>query len=109
LSTASPLFVIPKICIPHCAATKFIPVIIKAVMVFGKRNLSVIVVVLLTLLLIAIVIWIYDKKMQEANKRMHQSAFSSTSLQTKIKSINIKKINHEKNFPFSVCIAACEN
>ncbi len=41
-------------------------------MVLGKRNLSVIVVVLLALLLIALVIWVYDKKMQETSKQMHR-------------------------------------
>jgi hypothetical protein len=105
LSTTSPLFVIPKTCIPHCATAKFNPAN-KAIMVFGKRTLSVIMVVLLALLLIAIVIWIYDKKMQDTNKRMRQLSVFRNETSNKNQIYKHQKINHENNFPFSLCIAA---
>jgi len=36
-----------------------------------KRNLSIILIILLTLLLIAIVVWLYDKRIEDVEKKMH--------------------------------------
>ena len=47
-----------------------------------KKNLSVLLVVLLALLLIALVVWRYEKRMQELSKRMHPSITLVTKLTT---------------------------
>ena len=44
---------------------------ILSVMNYAKKNLSVIVVILLTLLLIGIVIWVFDKKIETVEKQMN--------------------------------------
>ena len=36
-----------------------------------KRNVSIILIILLALLLIAIVIWVYDKRIENVEKKMH--------------------------------------
>jgi len=47
---------------------------------YAKKNLSIILVILLTLLLIAMVIWVFDKKIKGIeNKKPGQSALIKTS------------------------------
>ncbi len=47
---------------------------------YAKKNLSVILVILLTLLLIAIVIWVFDKKIKSIDKKKSvQSMLIKTS------------------------------
>jgi hypothetical protein len=49
----------------------WLPMEILSVMNYAKKNLSVIVVILLTLLLIAMVIWVFDKKIETVEKQMN--------------------------------------
>jgi len=54
-----------------------------------KKNLSVILIILITLLLIAIVIWFYDNRIKNVQKKM-----------TPVVSFNFKNLNknhHEKD------------
>ncbi|HEX5150994.1 MAG TPA: hypothetical protein VFW07_06075 [Parafilimonas sp.] len=44
-----------------------------------KRNASIILIILLTLLLIALVIWLFDKRIENVEKKMHPVAASGNS------------------------------
>jgi hypothetical protein len=51
-----------------------------------KKNLWIIMIILLTLLLMAIVIWVFDRRIEKINARMKSSAVLSGIKQKSLKS-----------------------
>ena len=57
-----------------------------------KKNISIVLIILLTLFLLAFVIWMFDKKIETVEKKMNHSVTRLSKLNN-----SLLKINHHLN------------